>query len=144
MWYNKIMKVSDEKFDEIVDNVWKKIPRHFKEEIENVGIIVLSEPNRDHLEEMENEEGRGLLLGLFEGVPKTEWGTTHFGVQPSKITLFREPIKKVSKSVKDLKITIHVVLMHEVAHYFGYNDDHLCVMDRKLEKKLLNEYDNDL
>ncbi len=137
------MEISDKKFDEIVDDVWRKIPRHFQEEIENVGIVVLPEHSGDHLDEMEDEVGEGLLLGLFEGVPKTEWGTTHFGVQPSKITLFREPIKKVSENLRDLKITIHVVLMHEVAHYFGYNEEHLCVMDKKLEKKLLKEYDEE-
>ncbi len=133
--------MENEIFDEIVDDVWRKIPRHFQEEIENVGIVVEDSPNKCNLGETKRG---GLLLGLFEGYPKTEPGATYFGVQPSKITLFRDSIKKVSRDMRDLKVTIHVVLMHEVAHYFGYNDEHLCVMDRKLEKKLLKEYENDL
>ncbi len=134
------MEIEDEKFDSIVDDVWEHIPIHFQEKIENVGIVVESNPNKYHL----GGVGRGgLLLGLFEGIPKTEPGATYFGVQPSKITLFRENIKQTSRDLNELKITIHVVLMHEIAHYFGYNEEHLCVMDRQLKKKLLKKYHDD-
>lgn len=130
------MEIADEKFDEIVDDVWSQIPKNFQNKIENVSIVVESEPSRVNLREV---GATGLLLGLFEGVPKTQWGSVHFGIQPSKITLFRENIKRVSKDMKDLRITIHVVLMHEVAHYFGYNEEHLYVMDKKLRRKLEGE-----
>ena len=41
--------------------------------------------------------------------------------------------------MKDLKVTIHVVLMHEIAHYFGYNDDDMFIMDKKMRARLLKE-----
>jgi predicted Zn-dependent protease with MMP-like domain len=130
------MKIDDQKFDELVDEAWDKIPPDFKEEVGNVGIVIEAEPTAEQLRRMKI---KGLLLGLFEGVPKTAWGQGHSGSIPSKITIFRKPILLVSKDLKDLKITIHVVLMHEIAHYFGYNDKDLFIMDKKMEDRLSKE-----
>ncbi len=131
------MEIDYNEFCEMVDEVWREIPRNFKEEIENVSIVVESDPKEEYQKKLAKG---GLLLGLFEGVPKTQWGTTYFGTQPSKITIFKNPILQISGNMKDLRITVHVVLMHEIAHYFGYNDDHLFVMDKKLRNKLLDKF----
>ncbi len=32
--------------------------------------------------------------------------------------------------------------MHEIAHYFGYNDEEMCVLDEKLRKKLREKKDH--
>ncbi|MFH1284063.1 MAG: metallopeptidase family protein, partial [Candidatus Peregrinibacteria bacterium] len=125
------MEIEDQKFDELVNEVWLNVPQEFKEKIENVGVVVVSAPTA---RELASVKARGLLLGLFEGVPKTAWGG---GSNPCKITIFRQPIMTVSKDLHDLKITIHVVLMHELAHYFGYNDDQMFVLDKKMRARLI-------
>lgn len=127
------MQIENEKFDELVDEVWQKIPGEFKDKIENVAIVIMPEPNTD---QMEGVKAKGLLLGLFEGVPKTVWGGSS---QPSKITIFRQPILSVSRDLHHLKITINVVLMHELAHYFGYNEDQMFVLDQKMRQRLERE-----
>jgi predicted Zn-dependent protease with MMP-like domain len=134
------MDIDDLVFEEIVDEVWSEIPSNFKEEIENVSIVIEDDPDAGY---QKNLAKGGLLLGLFEGIPKTQWGTTYFGTQPSKITIFKNPILQVSQNMKDLRITVHVVLMHEIAHYFGYNEEHLFVMDKKLRDKLLEKFSSE-
>jgi len=134
------MDISDQQFDELLDEVWDQIPPDFKAQIDNTIVVIESEPTGEQLSRM---KVRGLLLGLFQGVPKTAWGRDASGVIPNKITIFRKTILLVSKDMKDLKITIHVVLMHEIAHYFGYNDDDMFIMDKKMRARLLKDYDSD-
>ncbi|MCD6109139.1 metallopeptidase family protein [bacterium] len=134
------MDLSDEQFDELLDEAWNQIPQDFKAQIDNTVVVIESEPTGEQLRRMKI---RGLLLGLFQGVPKTAWGRDASGVIPNKITIFRKTILLVSKDMKDLKITIHVVLMHEIAHYFGYNDDDMFIMDKKMRARLLKDYDSD-
>ena len=126
------MILPDHEFEEIVNMAWEKIPVRFKCEMENLSVFVEARPTSEQLGRVKT---KGFLLGLFEGVPKTVWGQVA-AVQPSKITLFRNPILAYSRDLKDLKDTVQVVLMHEVAHYFGFNEQELFVMDRKLRKKL--------
>jgi predicted Zn-dependent protease with MMP-like domain len=126
------MILSDNEFEEIVNNAWEKIPARFKGEMENLSVVVEACPTPGQLGRVKIQ---GMLLGLFEGVPKTAWGQIG-AVQPCKITIFSEPILSCCRSLKDLTDTVQVVLMHEVAHYFGFNEDELFVMDNKLRKKL--------
>lgn len=128
--------MDDQQFDELVNEAWRSIPMEVKNGMENVDVLIESEPTSLQLRRM---KVKGSLLGLFEGVPKTSWGQTILIVQPSKITIFRNPILHVSNDIRNLKITIHVVLMHEIAHYFGYNEDAMYVMDKKLRERLSRE-----
>ena len=63
-----------------------------------------------------------------------------FGNQPSKITIFQDTIARNARTEPELKEMVQEVLMHEIAHYFGYNDDEMCILDEKLRKKLLKDY----
>ncbi len=132
------MDVSNKQFDKFLDEAWEKIPPDFKEQIDNTLIVIEDEPTGEQLRRM---KVKGLLLGLFQGVPKTAWGRASSGIIPNKITIFRKPILLVSKNIKNLKITIHVVLMHEIAHYFGYNDDDMFIMDKKMRAELLKDFE---
>jgi predicted Zn-dependent protease with MMP-like domain len=132
------MVFPDEEFEETVNAAWDKIPARFKNEMENLSVLVEARPT---FEQLGRVKTKGLLLGLFEGVPKTAWGQVG-AVQPCKISIFREPILSCCNDKKDLEDTVQVVLMHEVAHYFGFNEDDLFVMDKKLRKKLSGNTDN--
>jgi predicted Zn-dependent protease with MMP-like domain len=65
------------------------------------------------------------LLGLYEGVPQTR-RTTHYGlVLPDKITLFRRPILAVCRTPEEVRERVRSVVIHELAHHFGIDDDRL-------------------
>ncbi|MCU1513243.1 MAG: hypothetical protein JWO10_333 [Microbacteriaceae bacterium] len=71
------------------------------------------------------EDGSLDLLGLYEGVALTERGNYGFGELPDRIILFREPLLAVCADLDELKDQIHVTLVHEIAHFYGIDDEQL-------------------
>lgn len=65
------------------------------------------------------------LLGLYEGVALTERGNYGFGELPDRIILYREPLLDVSADLDELRDQVHVTLVHEIAHFYGIDDDQL-------------------
>ncbi len=108
----------------------KKVPQEFRDQIENVDIVVEEWPPEPY------RGSRRTLLGLFEGVPKTAPYSVFRGVQPSKITLFEKTILASVENLQELENLILEVLLHEIAHYFGYNEQQMVYMDARLRKKL--------
>lgn len=124
------MKVTDELFAELVQEAWEKIPHHFDQQMENVSVVIRNESAREL-------KISTTLLGLFEGVPKTAWGQVTHGVQPSIISLFQKNICRDCHTIRELKNRIQEVLMHEIGHYFGFNEKAMYTLDRRLRNKLL-------
>ncbi|MBH0023770.1 metallopeptidase family protein [Salinibacterium sp. SWN248] len=85
------------------------------ERLENVVFVTEDRP----------DDGSLSVLGLYDGVALTERGQYGFGELPDRIVLFREPLLAVSESLDELKEQIHITLVHEIAHYYGINDEQL-------------------
>tara|TARA_B100001123_G_scaffold79248_1_gene89904 strand:+ start:2351 stop:2605 length:255 start_codon:yes stop_codon:yes gene_type:complete len=69
------------------------------------------------------------LLGLYEGIPLTE----RYGydmVLPDKITLFQKPIESICDNQEQITEEISKTLIHEIAHHFGLDDNHLDQLKR--------------
>ena len=71
------------------------------------------------------------LTGLYDGIPLTEKSASHQAVQPDVIWLFRRPIldewaERGNVTLADL--VTHVVV-HELAHHFGWSDDDIAAVD---------------
>ncbi|MBD8660048.1 metallopeptidase family protein [Frigoribacterium sp. CFBP 8754] len=71
------------------------------------------------------EDGTLDLLGLYDGVALTERGSYGFGELPDRIVLYREPHLATVDHVDELRDEIHVTLVHEIAHFYGIDDDQL-------------------
>jgi predicted Zn-dependent protease with MMP-like domain len=127
------MEITSADFDEMVNRAYKKIPGHFRDQMENVVVTIEDYPP----EKMTT--ARYTLLGLFEGVPKIAEQSVYRGTPPSKITLYEKTILSEATTLSELEKIILEVLMHEVAHYFGYNDKQMIYMDARLRKKLGRE-----
>jgi predicted Zn-dependent protease with MMP-like domain len=78
---------------------------------------------------------RGLLLGLYEGVPLTEWGWDYNGRIPDKITLYKNSIEQVASSPEELPHIIRETLLHEIAHHLGFDHPHIRGMEKKWRGK---------
>lgn len=118
------MKLPNEEFEELVYQALEKIPRRFKERLENIDIIIEDSPPRSLLEEM-GIEPPGTLLGLYQGVPLKERGHWYGNVLPDKITLYKKPLERFSRSPEELKQNVIKTVIHEIAHYFGFDDQEL-------------------
>ena len=70
---------------------------------------------------------RGLLLGLYSGIPLTKRTHGYGLVTPDKITIFRGPILRICGQRGDQAIRDQVrrTVLHEIAHHFGISDKRL-------------------
>ena len=108
------------KFEKLVDEGIRAIPKELLEKLDNVGIIIEEEPTASQLKELKIRKNT-FLFGLYEGIPKSErW---NYGqALPDKITIFKGPIEKYSKSEKEIKETVRDTVWHEIAHHFGLSE----------------------
>ena len=111
-------------FKKLVAEALVNLPEEFKEKMENVEVVVGDWPTVDIA------KGR-LLLGLYQGVPKTTWGRGLAVRLPDKITIFKGPIELISRGDMDaIKNLIVDTVQHEIAHHFGISDARLQELKR--------------
>jgi len=116
--------VNRKKFQELVETAYQKIPGKYRDKIENVVISVEDYPTQEDLEKLEIR-GKGLLLGLYRGTPLPQRSVWQGARLPDNIVLFQKDIEKVCRSNKEIEDKVNEVLQHEIAHYFGLNDDEI-------------------
>lgn len=82
------------------------------------------------LEAMEIEDPYE-LTGLYDGVPLTQKSVMDQQVQPDAIWLFRRPILEewIDRGNVSLAELVTHVLVHELAHHFGWSDDDIANID---------------
>jgi predicted Zn-dependent protease with MMP-like domain len=110
---------SVDRFARLVDDAVAGLPRDFLPYLRDVQISVADVPPPDPV-----GHGDEILLGLYEGVPRTE-RDTHPPVLPDRITLFRRPLEARARNRRDLSELVRHTVIHEVAHHFGIDDDRL-------------------
>jgi predicted Zn-dependent protease with MMP-like domain len=98
----------------------RALPAFFRERLENVAVLVCARPTAAQ----EKRFGPG-LQGLYEGVSRLDRGQAYSGYMPDKITLFKNNIEASCGSGGGLRREIRNVLMHEIAHHFGMDDEEL-------------------
>lgn len=101
------------RFDRLVDQALTELPPFVLDHLENVAVVVEEVPPVDEV-----------LLGLYEGVPRTErdgWLPS----LPDRITLYRRPLEARARTRGELSYIIAETLVHEVAHHVGIDDDRL-------------------
>ena len=112
------------KFEELVNKAYENIPREFRDKIDNVAIKVEEYPTTDDLEKLEIR-GNGLLLGLYRGTPLPQRSVWQGIRMPDEIVLYQKDIEKVCSTDQEIEERVNEVLQHEIAHYFGLNDDEI-------------------
>jgi len=91
-----------------------ELPDAMVEGLDNVVFLVEDAP-----------EDTDEVLGIYEGVALTERGDYGYGELPDRIVLYRQPLIDKSDSLSTLQREIHITLVHEIAHYYGIDDDQL-------------------
>ena len=71
------------------------------------------------------------LSGMYDGVPLTERSVMDQPVRPDAIWLFRRPIldEWAERGNVTLAELVAHVLVHELAHHFGWSDDDIAAVD---------------
>jgi len=117
--------VLDVLFDQAIERTIASLPDAYVERLGSVAIVVEDEPTQSQLASV----GARGLYGLYQGVPRTRWGADNAAV-PSKITLFRGPLVRSSRSMSSLARAVEATLLHEIAHHFGISDDRIHELQR--------------
>jgi predicted Zn-dependent protease with MMP-like domain len=118
------MKLTRREFEELVVLALKKLPKFFKKKMKNVDVVVEDRASRELLLEM-GLQSPSELLGLYQGVPLDRRGFYYGNVLPDKITLFQIPIEMMCKTREEIQERVKEVVIHEVGHYFGLDDERL-------------------
>jgi predicted Zn-dependent protease with MMP-like domain len=92
-------------FEEHVQRALDALPPDLARALENVAVVV----------EAEDPEEPD-LFGLFEEAPYL----------PAKVTIYRRPLEEAfGHDPAELEHEIRVTVLHELAHYFGIDEDRL-------------------
>ena len=106
-------------FEKVVKAAVESLPAPLRERIENVHFVVAESPHR-------RRRGQsGELYGLYEGVPFHHRGPDYQGALPDRITIFKRTIERDFKTREEMTRAIQDTVIHEVGHYFGFDDDQL-------------------
>jgi len=111
-------------FERIVARAMEDLPPAIKQQIANVAVVVEEWPDDETLDMADVDEPEE-LLGFYSGIPLTERHEQLWLVLPDKISLFRQPILLTCRNDQEVEAAIRRTLRHELAHYFGIDDERL-------------------
>jgi predicted Zn-dependent protease with MMP-like domain len=122
------------KFDELVDRSLKRLPKKFLDALENIVVEVEGEPPQDILDDMGIEDDG--LYGLYQGTPLTEREWNYGNVLPDRIIIYQGPIERDAWTDEEIEEIVLDTVVHEIGHYFGFDDETLySIEDEKAKKK---------
>ena len=101
------------RFEEHVSRAVASLPAELQEALRNLEVSV-----EDELAEDPD------VFGLYEGVPLPERGDWA-GTLPDRIRIFRLPLVESFPDPAELEEEIRITVLHELAHYFGLDEDRL-------------------
>lgn len=121
-----MLRVSGERFEELVARALDLLPPQFQTHMENVGVVIAEDPDAELLESlgMDPDDPEDTLFGLYEGTPLTE--RFHDDVLlPDTITIFRRPLLEWCRDEDEVVDQVRITVLHEIGHFFGMDEDRL-------------------
>lgn len=107
-----------EEFEKIVAAAVEELPPKIKNAMRNIAIVI--EPAR-----------HPRYLGLYEGIPQNQWGKNDSIRLPDKITIFKGSIEKEAQAPEEIKELAKIVIWHEIAHHFGFDESRALSLERR-------------
>jgi predicted Zn-dependent protease with MMP-like domain len=111
--------MSPAEFDRIVEQAVRAVPAKYRSRVDNLVIVVEPEPLRPG------------LLGLYHGRPMTQRGVNDQFQMPDTITIYQGPHERMARGEADLVELVKETVWHEIAHYFGLNEEEVLRAERR-------------
>jgi predicted Zn-dependent protease with MMP-like domain len=107
------------------------LPRPFRELCADVILQVTDWPEPDMLAELEIDD-RLELTGLYDGIPITQKSNAEPSPFPDTVWLFAQPILAEWRDRRHdtLENLVQHIVIHEIAHHFGWTDEEIAEVDR--------------
>jgi predicted Zn-dependent protease with MMP-like domain len=99
------------------------LPQQYANQLDNVDFVLRRAPSPRDRRRL--GLGNSVLYGLYEGVPLTQRGSGYDRVLPDRITLYWGALVRSFPDEDELDEEVRKTLYHEIAHYFGMDEDEL-------------------
>ena len=119
-----------EKFEQLVEDALRELPKEFKKLIANLVVIVEEEAPLDVYRET-GSHPFSRILGTYHGVPFKHRGPFYGNIPPDVIVIYQNPIEEICSDEEEIKKEVRKVVIHEIGHYFGFSDTEM----RKIEEE---------
>ena len=120
---------SPEDIADLADRALAAIPERLRVRVRNVSILVEDAADDATLDELGLENGWE-LTGLYRGIPFGQADAGAVPHAPDLIVLYREPILlEWIETGEDLFRLVRTVLVHEIAHHFGFSDADIAALE---------------
>ncbi len=116
------MKKSD--FERHVQTALDRIPPDLQKAMKNIAIVIQDRPGPE-AEFDDGDDSEGALYGLYQGIPLPEKTADDSGTLPDVIYLYQKPLEEDFPEKEDLIREIEITVVHEIAHYFGFDEEDL-------------------
>jgi acetylglutamate kinase len=114
---------------EMAEAAFAAIPEDLREAVRGTALLVEELPDEETLQAL-GLEHPWELTGLYRGTPLTEKSVLDVPAGPDTILLYREPILvEWIETGEDLFRLVRNVLIHEIAHHFGFSDDDIARLE---------------
>jgi len=109
-------------FEDLVESALKKLPRPFRQKLRNIAVVVEDWADDETLEDV-GIEPPDTLYGLYRGVDLTRRDSSYGNVLPDTIHIYQGPIEEDCADPEEMAELVRDVVVHEVGHYFGLDDE---------------------
>lgn len=118
-------------FHDMAQQALDDLPDPFRKAARDVLLRVEDCPDAEMLRELEITDPLE-LTGLYDGIPLPQKSLSDPAAFPDMIWLFRQPIlaewrDRGNETLADL---VRHVMVHEIAHHFGWSDEDIARIDR--------------
>jgi predicted Zn-dependent protease with MMP-like domain len=121
----KSQTVNSNEIRKQVARVLDRLPKQFRQHLSNIEIVVEKRPAEELLLAEGLDPRHDTLYGLYQGVPLPDRSASYPPILPDKITIFSEPLLRDCATAEELREQIRITVLHEIAHYFGMDEDEI-------------------
>lgn len=111
-------------FRKLVREAVALLPPELLKTVHNVDIVIERRPTAMD-KKLAGVGPRGILLGLYHGIPLTHRGEFYNLVAPDKISIYQENVEAICADDDEIREQVRKTVLHELGHYFGIDDDRL-------------------
>jgi predicted Zn-dependent protease with MMP-like domain len=121
-------------FIKLVERALAKLPGKFRGKLRNIIVEVEDDPAQEVLDDLGIENGT--LYGLYQGVPLTKREWNYGNMLPDRIVIYQGPIERVARTDEDVEKIVRDTVIHEIGHYFGFDDAALYAIENEKQRKM--------
>jgi predicted Zn-dependent protease with MMP-like domain len=119
-----MIQIREEEFEALVLQALELLPPAFRAQLEHVVVDIEPLPDRATAQDL-GLVSRRRLLGLFRGVALPDQSVSDHGQLPSRITIYRDNIRRVCRTKRQIVEQVRKTVLHEIGHHFGLDEGDL-------------------